>query len=203
MSEGPFAADKAELPAEWHETFDALTAQGRAPSSIKATIEYVTTQKTQEACAEEFSTSDCAIRDLQSAVIELGPADGVTKSVGRRQSLETEDYCERIADKLAWEEGVEYSMNDTTTPTIRKAGWRSLHRAIVANTEVAMSEDTTTVECHYTEGDALHPPLGGEDTTVVECHRCGYLWDYGGNLDQATCPSCQRKTPVEGDGNDA
>jgi endogenous inhibitor of DNA gyrase (YacG/DUF329 family) len=42
-----------------------------------------------------------------------------------------------------------------------------------------------------------------EDTTTVECHRCGYLWDYGGVLGQATCPSCQRKTSVDSDETDA
>jgi len=33
--------------------------------------------------------------------------------------------------------------------------------------------------------------------TEVECHRCGYEWEYGGDMNRATCPSCGRKTPVD------
>lgn len=33
---------------------------------------------------------------------------------------------------------------------------------------------------------------------MTECHHCGYEWEYGGKMNQATCPSCQRKTPVDG-----
>jgi len=32
---------------------------------------------------------------------------------------------------------------------------------------------------------------------MTECTNCGYEWDYTGELQQATCPSCQKKTPVE------
>jgi len=30
----------------------------------------------------------------------------------------------------------------------------------------------------------------------VECHKCGYEWDYKGELEQATCPNCAAKVPV-------
>jgi len=33
---------------------------------------------------------------------------------------------------------------------------------------------------------------------IVECHHCGYEWDYQGDMQRATCPSCSRKTPAEG-----
>lgn len=33
--------------------------------------------------------------------------------------------------------------------------------------------------------------------TGVECDHCGYEWEYGGEMLKATCPSCQRKTPVD------
>jgi hypothetical protein len=32
---------------------------------------------------------------------------------------------------------------------------------------------------------------------MTECEYCGYQWEYGGEMQMATCPSCQRKTPVE------
>jgi predicted Zn-ribbon and HTH transcriptional regulator len=32
---------------------------------------------------------------------------------------------------------------------------------------------------------------------MTECHNCGYEWEYSGEMKQATCPSCGRKTPVE------
>lgn len=31
-------------------------------------------------------------------------------------------------------------------------------------------------------------------TTSVVCERCGYEWEYSGNLPQTTCPACERKT---------
>jgi len=33
----------------------------------------------------------------------------------------------------------------------------------------------------------------------TECHNCGYEWNYGGEMQKATCPSCGTKTPVETD----
>lgn len=32
--------------------------------------------------------------------------------------------------------------------------------------------------------------------THIECTHCGHEWDYSGSMQMATCPSCQRKTPV-------
>lgn len=37
------------------------------------------------------------------------------------------------------------------------------------------------------------------------CNRCGYNWDYTGDLVQATCPSCNAKVTVRdlpNNGND-
>lgn len=39
--------------------------------------------------------------------------------------------------------------------------------------------------------------------THVECSHCGYEWDYSGELQFATCPSCRTKTAVEDDPEDA
>lgn len=35
--------------------------------------------------------------------------------------------------------------------------------------------------------------------TEVECHHCEYDWEYSGGMAMATCPSCSRKTSVDGD----
>jgi len=40
---------------------------------------------------------------------------------------------------------------------------------------------------------------GGEDgsngtDTEVECQNCGYIWMYSGEMWNATCPRCGRKT---------
>lgn len=37
--------------------------------------------------------------------------------------------------------------------------------------------------------------------TRVECDKddCGYEWEYSGEMQMATCPSCQRKTLVNDD----
>ncbi len=39
----------------------------------------------------------------------------------------------------------------------------------------------------------------GGDETPVECSNCGYTWEYGGELQKVTCPSCQHKTLAEDD----
>ena len=31
----------------------------------------------------------------------------------------------------------------------------------------------------------------------VECHNCDYEWDYSGDMEKATCPSCNVKTEVD------
>lgn len=33
--------------------------------------------------------------------------------------------------------------------------------------------------------------------TEVECHHCEYEWEYGGEMERATCPSCGRKTGID------
>ena len=37
---------------------------------------------------------------------------------------------------------------------------------------------------------------GPPEYEPAECEYCGYEWDYDGNLQMTTCPSCQRKTEV-------
>jgi len=38
--------------------------------------------------------------------------------------------------------------------------------------------------------------------TDVTCTHCDYRWEYGGDLQYATCPSCRSKTAVDrGDGS--
>lgn len=132
---GLFADQKAELPEKWHETFDALTAQGKSPSGIIATIEYVTTPKTQQEVSRECNVSKVTIRNMQAAVVALGPIDAKRGSINGAGKQTAMDYCNYIADALGWEEGVEYRVSDdnpsaTPQPAIRKAGWRSLFRAV-------------------------------------------------------------------------
>jgi len=132
---GLFADQKAELPEEWHDTFDALTAQGKSPSGITATIEYVTTPKTQQEVSREFNVSKVTIRKMQAAVVALGPIDAKRESVGGAGKQTAMQYCNHIADRLGWEQGVEYRVSDdnpsaTPQPALRKAGWRSLFRAV-------------------------------------------------------------------------
>lgn len=137
-SQDLFADHKADLDDEWHDTFDALTAQGKSPSGIKATIEYVTTEKTQKEASREFGVAEVTIRNLQAAVVALGPIDakrGSTHDKGHRSALE---LCTHIADVLGWEEGIEYSVRDgsygsSSHPYVLKEGWRSLHRQITGD----------------------------------------------------------------------
>lgn len=140
--EGLFAEHKEELPEEWHETFDALTAQGKSPSGIKATIEYVTTEKTQQEVSQEFHVSEVTIRSLQAAVVALGPIDAKRPSEhGSNDTRQTSmDYCNHISDRLGWEEGVHYSAkasgySNNPQPSLRKEGWRSLAEEVIQQTE--------------------------------------------------------------------
>ncbi|NEU57482.1 hypothetical protein [Halorussus sp. MSC15.2] len=32
--------------------------------------------------------------------------------------------------------------------------------------------------------------------STLQCHRCGYVWEYSGSLQRATCPNCSTKVPV-------
>lgn len=134
---GLFAEQKADLDDEWHDTFDELTAQGRAPSSIKATIEYVTTPKTQQEISREFNVSEVTIRNLQAAVVALGPIDARRDSQhhSHKGGMTIMDYCNHLSDRLGWEEGFEYAVTEnaygsTPTPSLKKEGWRSLFEHI-------------------------------------------------------------------------
>jgi hypothetical protein len=138
MSGGLFNDHKDDLPEEWHDTFDQLTSQGRAPSSIKATIEYVSTEKSQSDVSDEFSVSEPTIRSLQAAVVALGPIDHATGTRNSRGGMSSMDYCTHIADRLGLKEGTHYSVRQaysgqTKQPSIRKEGWRAIYEALVSD----------------------------------------------------------------------
>jgi predicted Zn-ribbon and HTH transcriptional regulator len=38
---------------------------------------------------------------------------------------------------------------------------------------------------------------GGFEVPKLECKSCGYEWQYTGELELATCPSCNIKNSVE------
>lgn len=127
---------KQELDPEWHDAFDALTAQGKSPSGIKAAIEYVTSTKSQEEVSKEFNISEVTIRNLQAAVIALGPLDARVGTQQRKGQQSALDLCTHIADRLGWQEGVEYSVNEpggytSSQPRLLKAGWQALHDELV------------------------------------------------------------------------
>jgi len=133
---GLFSEHRAELPEEWHDTFDELIAQGKAPTSIKATIEYVTSKKTQAEVSREMNVSDMTIRNLQAAVVALGPIDSKQASTHGAGQMTAMDICNHVADRLGWDESVEYTVsenayNSSAQPSIRKEGWRSIYEALV------------------------------------------------------------------------
>jgi len=133
MTDTPFPEQRATLPDEWRDCFDTLTAQGRAPISILATIEYVTTPRTQGDVGDEYDVSTPTIRNLQAAVVALGPVDATPKH--KWSSMTRMDYCNHIADTLGWEEDSEYTVSragnrETPQPALRKAGWSALYTAV-------------------------------------------------------------------------
>lgn len=134
-----FPEQRGQLSEEWHETFDTLTAQGKAPSAILATIEYVTTGKTQDEAGDEYNVSDMTIRNLKAAVVALGPIDSAHGTSRDGSSMTIMDYCNHLADRLGWEEGDEYSVSQAYSGaskqvSLKKSGWKSLHQEYI-NTE--------------------------------------------------------------------
>jgi len=130
-----YSEHKAELPEEWHETFDQLTAQGNSPSGIKATIEYATSGKTQQEVSHEYGVSKVTIRNLQAAVVALGPIDHLQGAKHSGSTRTSADYCSHIADVLGWSEGDEYNMSTGTygksqQPALRKEGWKALYEFV-------------------------------------------------------------------------
>jgi hypothetical protein len=124
-----FPKQRDTLPTEWHDCFDELTGRGYAPSSILATIEYVTTHRTQAAVGDEYDVSALTIRNLQTPVILLGPLDPPTEY--GPPEMATMDYCNQIAETLGWTEGTEYGVSTqnpsaTPLPYLRKPGWAAL-----------------------------------------------------------------------------
>ena len=155
---GLFAEQKEELPEEWHNAFDALTAQGKSPTGIKATIEYVTTPKTQQEVSKEFNVSEVTIRSLQAAVVGLGPIEEKQGSTREARQETTMDYCNHIADRLGWDEGVEYSVSEggyssTPQPALRKEGWRSLYRALASASQDGETPGKTSTGGDHTDAE--------------------------------------------------
>lgn len=133
---GLFAEYKEELPAEWHDTFDALTAQGKSPTGILATIEYVTSDKSQHEAATECGTSEVTIRNLQAAAVALGPIENARGARHAAGPATAADYCTHVADRLGWEEGIEYTTRqggadgNSIQPRLLKEGWRRLFELV-------------------------------------------------------------------------
>jgi len=130
MTDTPFPNQRATISEEWHDCFDTLTAQGRAPSSILATIKYVTTPRTQPDVGDEYNVSPATIRNLQAEVVALAPED--ERTARGRASMTMLDYCTHIADTLGWEENREYAVGtandrDTPQPYLLNAGWHALY----------------------------------------------------------------------------
>jgi len=156
---GLFAEHKEELPEEWHDAFDALTAQGKSPTGIKATIEYVITPKTQQEVSQEFNVSEVTIRNLQAAVVALGSVEAKRGSSHGAEQKTAMDYCNHIADRLGWDEDIEFSVSDgvynsTPQPAVLKEGWRSLYRAIASGSKDSKTRDTTSTRIDSNGGDS-------------------------------------------------
>lgn len=146
-----FAEQMADLPEDWHDVFEALTAQGKSPTGINATIEYVTTPKTQKKVSQEFNVSEVAIRNLQAAVVALGPIDAKRASTHGGGQMTAMDYCNHISDRLGWDEGTEYSVSEgggysSPQPSIRKEGWRSLFQAVASESGGGVTSDKESTD---------------------------------------------------------
>lgn len=129
---GLFAEHKEEIPESWHRTFDKLTAKGHSPSCIKATIEYMTSDITQDEVARKHGCSTPSIRSLTSLVIEYGPMSA-REAMEVSGGLRTGEYCEVIAETLGWEEGEEYNIPTgpgNQQPNLRKKGWIHLFQVL-------------------------------------------------------------------------
>jgi len=68
--------EHSDLADEWHEAFLSATGSGRAPSTVRAAIEWLTTPKSQEEAAAEFGVSPQSVRNAQEMILADGPIDG-------------------------------------------------------------------------------------------------------------------------------
>jgi len=67
--------EHSDLADEWHEAFLSATGSGRAPSTVRAAIEWLTTPKSQEEAAAEFGAAPHSIRNAQQEILADGPID--------------------------------------------------------------------------------------------------------------------------------
>lgn len=119
---------------EWQDTIDALASQGYSDAAVLATIEYVTTEKSQQDVANAYNVGVTTVQNLQSAVVALGPIDEPTTTPrGRNYTGKTlAELAAEVADALGWESGEEYNRHsDQTFIYVNKPGWRDLHDRLV------------------------------------------------------------------------
>lgn len=134
MTDDLFPEYTEGLDEEWREAFDTLVGQGKAPSGVRAAIEYATTLKSQQQAAEEWNTTMMTMRNLKDDVIEAGPIDGDTSTDHYWSKTKEKDYLDSLAEELGWEEGDQYRIQDNS-PFLTMDGWREIHELIVGKME--------------------------------------------------------------------
>lgn len=105
---------KETIPDEYHDTFEQLTGQGSAPSTVAAAIDYMTNpDRTQKEVAREYDITPISVRSSLSAVCAL---EGINRSKITTSRSPTSknriEYVEEIADVMDWEPGEDYTKSD-------------------------------------------------------------------------------------------
>ena len=138
-----FAAEKAEIPEEYHDAFDQLVGRGSSPSGVIAAIQYIETPHTQDRIADEYDASTTTIRNLYPAVLALMPEKELTvDNSSSKTGISKIAVAEKVADALGWDEDVHWkrrkqSGNQVDQPLLRKAGWEWLYRKVIDEWEEA------------------------------------------------------------------
>jgi len=98
--------EHSDLVDEWHEAFLSATGSGRAPSTARATIEWLTTPKSQEEAAAEFGVSPVSVCNAQREILADGPID---------EAVATEHRSARVCPSCS-STGAIYLRSDRSPP---------------------------------------------------------------------------------------
>jgi hypothetical protein len=129
-----------DLDEQWYTIFYRLTGNGVSPYAVRAGIEYLTTEKSQQQCGAEFGgVSAEAIRSSAKKIQAQTDDDTpVTPITVNHDTTTISEYARRIAHALDWTQGDEYT-NYPTSTTLTAPGARSLVRPLDIETESGCS----------------------------------------------------------------